>query len=106
MGTGRPPALTHGRMPCIMGSGCRYSLAQRLGSSMYDEIKKDIKDAIPRKQKYATFQFHVLMNTENCQDAKWDELYLALDVPKKYVTGFTDMKALARVMDERGISLS
>jgi hypothetical protein len=72
---------------------------------MFETIKKEIKSAEADKQKFATFQYHVLMNTENGRNASPKEFCKEVGVKESYTTAFADLIAVARVMESRGIRL-
>jgi hypothetical protein len=70
-----------------------------------EQIKAAICTAIPRKQKLAMFHFQVLRNADELEGINKKGFCREVSVPDTWVTEFTQMMALARLMKEQGAKL-
>jgi hypothetical protein len=70
-----------------------------------EEIKAAIRSAVPRKQKLAMFHFQVLKNADELKGIDKKGFCRKVLVPPTWVTEFTRMMALDRLMKEQGVKL-
>ena len=73
---------------------------------MINEIRAAVHAAAGSKQKIAMFHFQVLKNAMELDGLNAEKFCEEVAVPKTYQTEFRKMIGLARLMDERGFSLT
>ena len=73
---------------------------------MHEQIRQTIAAAAAEGHKLATFHYEVLAHSAELESADADGFCRAVDVPASYVTEFRKMIALAKLIRERGLSLS
>ena len=72
---------------------------------MIEQIKIAVHGAAGRNQKIAMFHFQVLKNADELAGMDPEAFCKEISVPVSYVTEFTKMIALARLMKEQGTKL-
>ena len=72
---------------------------------MHKEIRLAVEQAAPAGQKLAMFHFQVLKHAHSLEAVDPTSFCREVGVPDSYATEFRQMLAVARVMQQQGISL-
>jgi len=70
-----------------------------------EQIKAAVHGAVAKNQKLAMFHFQVLKNADDLAGIDPKNFCKEVSVPESYATEFTQMIALARLMNEQGTKL-
>ena len=73
---------------------------------MHENIRDAIHSAAETGQKIAMFHFQVLSNATKLSSTDPVEFCRSVDVPVTFATEFRKMIALARLMREKGVTLT